>query len=118
MSFTIMSILVAIMIRIPALYVGLSREGYWEVDAPTLIFLAIFAAFLGFIMPAQGIDLIGTFFRIVLFTIILMVLVRMDFTDALGTVIFAAIIEAIIIVALMISPFNSLVAGMSPLMVP
>lgn len=119
MAFGLIQMGVAILIRLPALYVAISREGYYKMDKTTLIMLAVFSALLGFFMPAGGLlDIGGALFRIVLFAIIIMVLLRTEFFEALGIVLVAAIIESLIILALSISPMSWLVAGMSPLTIP
>ncbi len=109
----------AVGIRIPALYVAVSRASGWRVSPPLIVMLAVFSALLGFFMPATGIlDIGGMLFRVFLFAIIIMVLMRMEFLEALGIVIFAAIIESIIILAISISPVSWLVAGMNVLTIP
>ena len=119
MGFTLISMAVAIAIRIPSLYVALSQQGYDRLEIPKLFMLALFSALLGFIMPATGLlDIGGVLFRVMLFAVIIMVLMKLEFFDALTVVIIAAIIESIIILALIISPVSFLVAGMSPLTIP
>ncbi len=119
MAFGLVQMAVAIGIRIPALYVAISREGYYRIDKGTLIMLSLFSALLGFFMPAHGIlDIGGALFRIMLFAILMMVLLKAEFIEAFGIVIIAAIIESLIILAFSISPFGWLVSGMSPLTIP
>ena len=119
MAFGLIQMAVAVGIRIPALYVAISREGYFRIDKGALIMLSLFSALLGFFMPAHGIlDIGGALFRITLFAIIVMVLIKTDFLESFGVVIIAAIIEALMILALSISPFGWLVSGMSPLTIP
>ncbi|MCD6522951.1 MAG: hypothetical protein J7K68_04330 [Candidatus Diapherotrites archaeon] len=119
MSFTLISFITSILIRLAALYIALNRAGFWRIDKASLVILSVFSALLGFIMPAGGIfDITGMVFRFMLFSVIVMIFMKMDFVDATGTVVVAAIIESIMITALMLSPASFLVAGMSPLTVP
>jgi len=110
---------VAVLIRLPALYIAVSRESYYRVEAGTLVMLALFSALLGVVMPATGfLDIGGALFRVVLFTVIVMVVVRTEVLDSLGIVVVAAIIEAVIILGFSISPFAWLVEGMNVLSIP
>jgi len=119
MAFGLVQMAVAVGLRIPAIYIALSRESGWKISPVMVVMLALFSAMLGFFMPAGGIlDIGGALFRICLFAIIIMILLKMDFMEALGVVVVAAIIESLIILALTISPFSWLVAGMSPLTIP
>ena len=119
MAFGLVQMAVAVGIRIPSLYVAISREGYMKVQPSTLLMLSVFSALLGFFMPASGVlDVGGALFRIALFALIIMVWFRTEFMEALGVVIVAAIIESLILLALSISPVSWLVAGMSPLTIP
>ncbi|MCK4327325.1 MAG: hypothetical protein KAW41_02500 [Candidatus Diapherotrites archaeon] len=119
MAMGLVQMAVAVGIRLPALYIAISRQGYPNLSTGLIIMLAVFSALLGFFMPAGGIlDIGGALFRIVLFAVIIMILFRAEFMEALGVVIVAAIIESLIILALSISPVSWLVAGMSPLTIP
>jgi hypothetical protein len=119
MGFTVISVFVAVLIRIPALYVALSHQGFHKIEVSNLFLLAMFSALLGVIMPAGGIlDIGGVLFRVGLFSLMLMVMMRLEFFEGLTTTIIAAIIEAIIIAALLFTPFSWLVEGMSVLTIP
>ena len=119
MEFSIFTLIAAFLIRLVGLYFAISRVGYVVIQKSNLVMLAIFATFLGFVMPAGGIfDITGILFRIALFTIILLVLLGMDPFSAFFTTIVAAVIEAIIIIVLLFTPFAPYISGLSPLMVP
>ncbi len=88
----IVQLAVAVAIRLPALYIAISREGFGRAKPGTLLMLSFFSALLGFLMPATGIlDIGGALFRIALFGVIIMVVLRMDLADAFGVVLVAAI---------------------------
>jgi hypothetical protein len=118
MGFTLLSLFVAFIIRLPALYVSLTQVGYFRLSKGTLITLAMFSTLLGVIMPAAGIDVVGVMFRIALLAVIVMVVMRSDIMDALKAVVVAAFIESIILLALSLSPVSFLVAGLGFLSVP
>lgn len=115
----LVQIAAAVAIRIPALYLAISRIGFYKIESGTLLMLSLFSAMLGFLMPATDIlDIGGVLFRIALFTVIVMIVMRVEIGDAFGIVFVAAIIESLIILFLMISPLSWLVAGMNPLTIP
>ncbi|MBN3037047.1 MAG: hypothetical protein JW834_01235 [Candidatus Diapherotrites archaeon] len=119
MEFTLVSLVAAFLIRMAALYVALTRAGFWKLEPKELVLLATFSTLLGVIMPATGLlDVTGALFRLLLFSIILVIFMRMEIADALGATFVAAIIEAVAIFALSISPISWAVAGMSWLAVP
>ena len=117
MAFSPLTIIVAIVIRLPALYVALSR-GHVRVESSTVVALAIFSAFLGVLMPAAGFDLIGMIFRLALFAVIVMVLTRRSVGGSFAVVLVASVIETVIIFVISISPLNFLVAGMGMFSIP
>jgi hypothetical protein len=109
---TFLALAVSVIVRLTALYVGLSRR-FAKVEVSTLAILAIFSAFLGFLMPATGfLDVMGAIFRLVLFSVIVMVLTRLPFTDCLSVVLIAVIIENVMVFVLSITPLAFLVAGL------
>ncbi len=119
MSFTIISLVVAFLIRLPALYLALTQVGYFRLSSGNLVAIALFSTLLGVIMPAEGmLDIIGALFRIVLLSIIIMVLMRGEITDSLKAVVVAAVIESVIILTLSLSPVSFLVAGLGIFSVP
>jgi len=118
MAFTLLSLAMAFLIRVPALYVALTRVGYFRISKSTLILVALFSTFLGVIMPAGFLDIVGVLFRVVLLSIILMILLRGELMDSLKSVAVAAFLESIMILALSLSPFSFLVAGLGVLSVP
>ena len=116
--FTFM-LLIAFLIRFIGLYTAFARAGYYRIDKGGLVVLALFSTLLGFIMPAGGFfDIFGVIFRIALFAIIIMIFAKTEFMEGIGITITAAIVESLIIIVLMITPFSWIVAGMGPLTVP
>ncbi len=118
MSFTIVSLVFAFILRLPALYAALTQVGGFKLSFGNLVAIALFSTLLGVIMPAGPFDVIGAIFRIVLLSIILMVLMRAEINDALKAVVVAAVIETVIIFTISLSPVAFLVAGLSPFSVP
>ena len=114
---SVLSIVAAIFIRLPALYLTISGMRY-RADGGTLLVLAVFSAFLGFIMPATGFDMAGVVFRIALFVIIVMIMLRCNIVEASVIVLISAFIESFTILVFSFTPLKFLVAGMSPLTIP
>ena len=119
MTLSMITLGAAFFIRIVALYLVILKEGYWNFNRKfLLLFLAAFSTFLALIMPATGFDVIGIIFRVALFAVILMTLLGINYFECIWMVVEAAIIETIIVLALMITPLAFVVNGLSLLVIP
>jgi len=118
MGFTVLSLIISFLLRIPALYIALSQQGFNKMETPKLIFLAAFATLLGVIMPATGFDVAGVLFRIALFAVVLVFFMQLEFLEAITVVFVSSILLAIMIFALSLSPVSFLVEGLGLLSIP
>ena len=113
----VLAMVVAIIVRLPALYLTLTGMRY-RVESGTLLVLALFSALLGFVMPAVGFDIAGMVFRVALFTVIVMIMTRANILNSLIIVLIAAVVESFTILLLSLTPLSFVVSGMSPLTIP
>jgi len=115
----ILSLIAGFVTRTVGLYVSLNLSGFWKLEPSELLLLSSFSMLLGVILPVTNLlDVSGLIFRVAVFCVMLIFVMKLDLFEAIRVVVVAAIIQGIIILVLTFTPFSFLVVGLTPWTIP